>query len=150
MEPIIVNDIVEKYRGQKGQVIAALQDIQDKYYFLPKQALIDVAAGLDVPLSRIYSIATFYNAFSLVPKGKYQTKVCLGTTCYVRGGEELQKTLENELGIPLGETTSDHKFSMESVHCLGCCSIAPVITINNKVFGRLREEKIREILKKYE
>lgn len=149
MEALAIDDIIEKYQDQRGQVIAALQDIQERYYYLPKQALQIVSEKMKIPLSRIYSIATFYNAFSLVPKGKYQTKVCLGTTCYVRGGEQLQKSLEEELNISIGETTADRKFSIDSVHCLGCCSIAPVITVNNKVYGRLQEEKVKEIINKY-
>ena len=149
MEMQNVSEILQKYQGQSNQVITALQEIQEKYYYLPRNTLKEVSEKMNVPLSRVYSIATFYNAFSLVPKGKYQTKVCLGTTCYVRGGENLQKALENELNIKLGGTTEDKNFSLESVHCLGCCSIAPVVTVNNKVYGRLQESNIKEIITKY-
>ncbi len=149
MENHDVSEILQKFRGQDTQVIAAMQEIQEKFYYLPRTTLKEVSEKLNVPLSRVYSIATFYNAFSLVPKGRYQTKVCLGTTCYVRGGEDLQRALEGELKIRMGQTTTDRNFSLESVHCLGCCSIAPVITVNNKVYGRLQEADIKKIITKY-
>lgn len=145
-----VNTILEKYKNKTEMVINALQDIQDRLYYLPEEVLKKVSEKLNVPLSRVYSIATFYNAFSLVPKGKNQIKICMGTTCYVRGGEGIMKTLEEHLKIKSGETTEDKKFSIETVHCLGCCSIAPIIMVNKGAHGRLREETILDILKKYQ
>jgi NADH:ubiquinone oxidoreductase subunit E len=149
MEIIKVDDIIAKYKGGTENIIPVLQDIQERYYYLPKDALIQAADEMAVPLSRVYSIATFYNAFSLIPKGRNQIKVCLGTTCYVRGGEGLMKQLENNLHVKTGNTTEDYKFSIESVHCLGCCSIAPVVMVNKKSFGRVKEDDIKGIIAKF-
>ena len=149
MEIINIDDIIEKYKDRKENIIAVLQDIQERYYYLPKAALKEAAEKMEVPLSRVYSIATFYNAFSLLPKGRNQIKVCLGTTCYVRGGEGLMRQMENQLHIKVGKTTEDRQFSIESVHCLGCCSIAPVVMVNTKSFGRVKEDNIKRIINKY-
>jgi len=144
-----ISTILEKYENKTEMVISVLQEIQDKYYYLPKEAIKKVSEKLNVSLSRVYSIATFYNAFSLIPKGKNQVKICLGTTCYIRGGEDILNEVKKDLKINEGETTEDKKFSLEAGYCFGCCSISPVLIVNNDIHGRVREDKVEYILKKY-
>ncbi|MFQ5867170.1 MAG: NADH-quinone oxidoreductase subunit NuoE [bacterium] len=140
---------INKYRPEKGGVIPVLQEINLEYGYLPEDALKLVAKKLDVPLIRVYGIATFYTAFSLKPRGRHLINVCLGTACFVKGGRRILEKLERELEIKAGETTSDLKFSLETVHCIGCCSLAPVIRTDEDAYGRLKQEKVPEILKRY-
>ena len=121
-----VKDIIKKYDGDKTAMIAILQDVQEELRYLPKEALSLISKKMEVPLTRIYEIATFYNAFSLKPRGKYLVEICLGTACHVQGGANLLDRLERDLAIPSGETTPDKMFTLEEVRCLGCCSLAPV------------------------
>lgn len=144
-----VDVIIDRHAQKKGALIAVLQDIQDTFYYLPEEAMRKVSDNMNVPLSRIYSLATFYNAFSLEPRGKNKVCVCLGTTCYVRGGERILAGLKDKLKINEGETTEDKQYTLETVHCLGCCSIAPVMMVNNDTHGRLREEKTIDIVHRY-
>jgi len=130
-------------------VIMILQDITARYNYLPKEALAYVAERLNVPISHIYSVATFYKAFSLTPRGKYIINVCLGTACHVRGAEKIKETIEQELNIHEGETTEDRKFTLESVRCLGCCALGPVITVNEKSHGGLNRKKTSDLIGQY-
>lgn len=132
----------------RSNLIAILQDIQDEKGFLPRQALVCVAEFLDVPFSTVYGVATFYNQFRLTPLGKYIIRVCRGTACHVKNSANLLFNLENELGIKAGETTKDGLFTLEVVACIGACSIAPVININDEYYGRLTSKDIPKILKK--
>jgi NADH-quinone oxidoreductase subunit E len=141
--------ILSRYEGEASDLIAVLQDIQDQYSYLPKDELKVVAARLDVPLTRIYSVATFYKMFSLVPKGKNQIKVCLGTTCHLRGGPRLVESIGHRLGVEPGYTTKDMQFSLETVGCLGSCAQAPVMMIGDRYFGRCGVDKVPKILKQY-
>lgn len=145
-----VDKILEKSEKQKSQLIGILQAIQNKLNFLPKEALVYVAEELKVPFSLVYHIATFYKAFSLTPRGRHQINVCLGTACHIRGGIKIMEKIERELNIKSGETTRDAKFSLEAVRCIGCCSLAPVIRIGENTYGRLTQNKIPNILRKYE
>ncbi|MBS3818231.1 NAD(P)H-dependent oxidoreductase subunit E [bacterium] len=142
-------EIIERYRENPHATVAILQDIQDEYNYLPKPALIKVSKEFNVPLTRLLSVATFYNAFSLTPRGKYQVNVCLGTACHVRGGERIMNKVEKELGIPRGETTEDLNFSLDAVRCLGCCGLAPVMMVGDDVQGKLKESKVPSILENY-
>jgi NADH:ubiquinone oxidoreductase subunit E len=144
-----VDVIVDRYRDKKGSLIKVLNDIQEEYYYLPEQALRKVAEGLDVPLSRIYSVATFYSAFSLSPRGRHLVHVCVGTTCYVRGSDGLLAAARKDLGIDVGGISQDKQFSLETIHCLGCCSIAPVIKVDENAHGRLMEDKVPSVLRQY-
>ena len=130
-------------------LIPILQDINEKYRYLPENLLKFVAKKLDIPLSQIYNIATFYNAFSLVPRGKYTVSVCLGTACHVKGGQKILERFERDLGIKDGETTPDMNFSLTGVRCLGCCGLAPVVTIGDDLYGKLSQAKIPKIMEKY-
>jgi NADH-quinone oxidoreductase E subunit len=148
-ERVDLGKIINKYTDGKTGVISLLQEINLQYGYLPEEALKLVAKKLDVPLIQVYSVATFYTAFSLRPRGRHLINVCLGTACFVRGGTRIVEKLERELGIKAGGTTEDLKFSLETVHCLGCCSLAPVMRIDKDTYGRLRQEKLPQILKRY-
>src|SRR5574340_1783226 len=125
-----VKEIVDRHGAKKNSLIAILQDIQEEFKYLPKEALKFLKKVLDVPLARIYEVATFYNAFSLTPRGKYLVEVCAGTACHVKGAFNLLENLERELKIKCGETTKGGMFTLEQVRCLGCCSLAPVVRID--------------------
>ncbi|MBI5239372.1 MAG: NAD(P)H-dependent oxidoreductase subunit E [Elusimicrobia bacterium] len=141
--------ILERYKGRKEDLIAILQDINAEYRYLPEFVLKYMARKLDVPYSQVYSIATFYTAFSLVPKGKYKISVCLGTACHVRGAQRIMESLERELDIKNGGTTKDMLFSLESVRCIGCCGLAPVFAINEELYGKVSQGKVPQIIEKY-
>ena len=144
-----LTEIIEKYGNDTHAIVAILQDIQEEFNYLPKDALKRVSQELSIPLSRILSVATFYKAFSLEPKGKHPINVCLGTACHVRGGERVMDKLERELGIKRGETTEDLNFSLDEVRCLGCCGLAPVMMVGKEVHGKLSESKVVPIISQY-
>ena len=127
-----------------------LQNINLAYGYLPADVLKYISEKLNIAFNLIYQIATFYNAFSLKPRGRHIISICMGTTCYVRGAQTIVDRLSSSLDIPVGETTRDLKFTLETVRCLGCCSIAPVITIDGETYGRLKTREIPKILKGYE
>ena len=142
--------IEERFAGDKENLIMILQAINNEYNFLPKPALDYVSTKLDVPLSQIYGIATFYSMFSLEPRGKNIITICLGTACHVRGGERIKERLESHLGIPAGDTTEDMRFTLETVRCIGCCSLGPVVNINEKVYARTDSEKTLKTVDQYD
>ena len=142
-------DIIDKHREDPGAVMPILHDINGAFNYLPEPALRDISKELDVPLSTVYRIATFYNAFSLTPVGKYRITVCTGTACHVKGAEGLMETLEPSLNIKSGETTSDGLFTIEEVRCIGCCGLAPVVTVNEEVHGLMTKKKVPEMIKHY-
>lgn len=144
-----IQAIIKEHREEMGNLMPVLQHINKEYKYLPPDLLRHVSKELNRPLSDIYNIATFYNAFSFIPKGIHQISVCMGTTCYVRGGERILNKLSKELGVDPEETTEDLKFSLSSVRCLGCCSLAPAVMIDDKVYGRLKVSEIPDILSKY-
>jgi NADH:ubiquinone oxidoreductase subunit E len=144
-----LSEIFGKYESDPGSIIAILQDIQEKFSYLPPDVLKTVSTELAVPLSRILSLATFYRAFSLIPKGKHPVHVCLGTACHVRGAQRVLEKFERELGIKTGETTSDREFSLDAVRCVGCCGLAPVVAVGEDVHGKISQTKVAGLLKKY-
>lgn len=144
-----VEKMLEKHKGEKGALLQILQEAQGIIGYLPFEVMKMVAETLDVSLSEIYSTVTFYSFFNLKPKGKYQIRVCLGTACYVRGADKVLDRLKKELGIEVGDTTDDLKFSLDACRCVGACGLAPTIIINDEVYGRLTPDKIPDILKKY-
>ena len=141
--------VIEKYGKQESGLIAMLQDIQKEKGYLPEEALATIASEVKVPLSRLFSLATFYKAFSLVPRGRHYINVCLGTACHVRGGMKLLDKLERDLGIKTGETTSDNRFTLEAVRCVGCCGLAPVVVIDENFHGKLTQRELTKVLKRY-
>lgn len=141
--------VIESHKGMKGAVIPVLHEAQNIYGYLPIEVQQMISEGLNVPLAEIYGIVTFYAQFSLNPKGKYQIGVCLGTACYVKGSGDILEKVKELLGIDVGECTPDGKFSIDATRCIGACGLAPVLTINDEVYGRLTVDDIEDILKKY-
>jgi NADH-quinone oxidoreductase subunit E len=144
-----LTDILEKYEADQSSIISILQDIQEKFGFLPKEALTQVSKELNIPISRVLSLATFFKAFSLVPKGRHPIHVCMGTACHVRGAQLVLEKLERELSIKTGDTTEDMEFSLDEVRCVGCCGLAPVIMVGEDVHGKISQAKVPGMLKKY-
>lgn len=141
--------VIAEHKGQKGATIPVLHKAQEIYGYLPLEVQTMIAEGLDVPLAEIYGIVTFYTQFSLNPKGEYQIGVCLGTACYVKGSGDILEEIKEILKIDVGECTPDGKFSLEATRCVGACGLAPVVTINEDVYGRLNKGEIGAILAKY-
>lgn len=140
--------IVDELRGKNGKLlISLLEDIQDRYRYLPESVLREVSRKLDIPLRDVYGVATFYSAFSLIPKGEHIVTVCLGTACHVRGGTRIVEALSDELGIQPGQTTPDKKFSLEAVNCLGCCAIGPIILMDGVYHGEMSPQKAIKLVK---
>ena len=144
-----VNTILNKYKRDQSSIIAILQDIQESERYLPRDVLEYVAKKLDVSLSEIYHLSTFYQAFSLEPRGKHLINVCLGTACHVLGAAKLVDRLEGDLKISAGGTTADRAFSLETVNCLGACALGPVVVVDGEYFGQVGPEKIGDILQKH-
>lgn len=144
-----IEQLIEKYEYQKHNLIPILQDIQSMYNYLPKDALITISQKLDLPLSHIFSVANFYTAFSLKPRGKHIIKVCMGTACHVRGAPKILDKLESSLGIISGGTTADGKFSLETVNCLGACALGPLVVIDGEYHGNIKPTEIDKIIKRY-
>ena len=143
-----LGDIIEKNGRNKKALVPILQDIQLEYNWLPKEVFEIIAQELEMPLMDIYGVATFYRTFSLQPRGKHIVTVCLGTACHVRGGQRITETISRELGIYPGETTEDLKFTLETVNCLGCCAIGPIIVIDGEYYGGMTSQKVAPLLKK--
>lgn len=145
-----VDRIIEKHRGEASSLIQILLEIQSENRWLPKEVLERVSEKLQVPLARIQHIATFYKAFSLVPKGRHGIHICMGTACHVRGAPRILDTVQELIGIKPGETDQELKFSLETVNCLGCCALGPVMEIDGKTYGKMSPADIADVLKKYE
>lgn len=141
--------IIERYRGQQGALIPVLHEAQELFGYLPEEVQRRVAEGLGVTLSEVYGVATFYSLFSLKPRGMHKIGVCLGTACYVRGASAILDELERTLKVKVNDTTDDGKFTLEITRCIGACGLAPVMTIDADVHGRLTADKIKEILSRY-
>jgi NADH-quinone oxidoreductase subunit E len=142
--------IDEEYEKDPENLIMILQGIQGRYNYLPQPALTYLAAKIGIPYSRIYGVATFYSTFSLSPRGRHIVSICLGTACHVRGGERIRERITAGLGIKDGETTEDNRYTLESVRCIGCCSLGPVVKIDEEMHGRLAPDEIGKILEQYE
>ena len=145
-----LQQVIAAHRGLPGATMPVLQAAQEIFGYLPEEVQIMVAEGLGIPLTEVYGVASFYAQFTLKPKGKYQISVCLGTACYVKGSGKILEELSKELGIEAEECTEDGKFSLTACRCIGACGLAPVITINDDVYGRLVPEDVKGILAKYE
>ena len=144
-----IQSIIDKNGGLKKNLIAILMDVQAQYNYLPPESLRLIAAALDMPLIDIVGVATFYRAFSLKPRGKHTCLVCLGTACHVRGGPKILEEIERRLDIGAGETTKDKQFTLETVACLGCCAIGPVVVVDGEYHGHATIRKVEPILEKY-
>lgn len=145
-----IDRIIDNHQGEASSLIQVLLDIQSEDHWLSKEALSRVSEKLDVPLRRIHHIATFYKAFSLVPKGRHEVHICMGTACHVRGAGRVLEKVEAVTGIGPGETDLDLKFSLETVNCLGCCALGPVMEINGTTHGRLSAADTADVIQSYE
>ncbi len=141
--------VIAEHKGEEGAAIPVLHKAQEIYGYLPIEVQTKIAEGLDIPLAEIYGIVTFYTQFSLNPKGSYQIAVCLGTACYVKGSGDILEKIKERLGIDVGECTPDGKFSIDATRCIGACGLAPVLTVNDEVYGRLTVDDVDDILAKY-
>lgn len=150
MDTGTIDRIIDKHQGEASALIQVLLDIQSEHHWLPKQALARVSEKLQVPYARILHIATFYKAFSLVPKGRHEIQVCMGTACHVRGAPRVLDTVQDLTGIKPGETDLDLKFSLETVNCLGCCALGPVMVVDGDTHGRLAPGETADVLENYE
>ena len=142
-----IDQIIDKYQGDSSALIQVLLEIQSENHWLPKEALEKVSKKLEVPLNQIQHIATFYKAFSLIPKGRHEVQICLGTACHVRGGPRILDRVEDVLGIQAGQTTTDMEFTLETVNCLGCCALGPVMVVDGKYHGKIAPTEAEEVLK---
>jgi NADH-quinone oxidoreductase subunit E len=144
-----VDSLIDSYTDKKEQLISLLQDIQAEFNYLPRDVLVRVSQKLDIPLSQVFSVATFFRAFSLKPRGRHLVTVCLGTACHVRGGERLADKVERDYRIKPGETTEDMKFTLETVNCLGCCALGPVVVVDGKYESQMNSDKLGHVLQHY-
>lgn len=144
-----LSKVIDEHKEQRGALMPVLQKAQEIYGYLPIEVQKMIALGLDIPLEEIYGVATFYSLFSLNPKGKYKISVCLGTACYVKGSGDIFDAISKKLGIKNGECTPDGKFSLEACRCIGACGLAPVLTVNDDVHGRLTVNDVDRILAQY-
>lgn len=142
--------VIAEHKDDRGALMPVLQKAQDIYGYLPIEVQTMIAEGMDIPLEKVYGVVTFYAQFSLNPKGKYRISVCLGTACYVKGSGDIFNTLSEKLGIKGGEITPDGKFSLDACRCIGACGLAPVLTVNEDVYGNLTVDDVDKILAKYE
>jgi NADH:ubiquinone oxidoreductase subunit E len=141
-----IEAIIERYGAERRHAISILQDIQARFHYLPKDALRHVAARLRIPLMDLYSLATFYNCFSLTPRGEHVIQVCLGTACHLKGGTRLVEALERELGVREEEVTPDGRLSFKTVRCLGACALAPLVVIDERYHPKMTQRKLTQIL----
>lgn len=144
-----LREVLSSYRGKRGELVPILQEVQAKFGYLPQRVMLEIATLTGVPESEVFAIATFYNQFSLTPRGKYIVKVCLGTACHIRGGPRILDAVESELDINLGGTTEDNKFSLERVACVGSCGLAPIVMVGEKVYGKMTTKKVKGVLERY-
>lgn len=142
-------EILSKYEKDKSNLIQILNEVQESYGYVPKHAQLAVSEYLGLTMAEVYGVITFYSRFTLKPKGKYNVAVCLGTACYVKGSEKILDRLKEKLGIDVGETTPDGKFSIEATRCIGACGLAPVFTVNDEVYGKATPELLDKVIEEY-
>ncbi len=141
--------ILDNYQRDQGMLVSILQDIQAEYNYLPKEAVVEVSQALGAPLSQVYSVATFFKAFSLEPRGRHLINVCLGTACHVRGAVRVLEAIERELDIKSSRTTKDLKFTLETVNCVGACALGPIVIIDGEYHGQMKTDKVKALLENY-
>ena len=149
MEAVKLESILDKHDRDPAALLAILQDIQAEENYLPREDIESVAKKLDLPLARIYSLATFFSSFSLKPRGKHICTVCMGTACHVRGAQRILEELERALGISNGETTPDQEFSLETVNCLGACALGPIMVVNGEYHGNMETTNVAGVIERY-
>ncbi len=145
----IVSTVVEKWQGKEDALIMMLHEIQGRFGYIPRDVALALSAEIDVPLARIYEVITFYHLFKTSPPGKHKIAVCMGTACYLKGAPQIVEKLKEILEVEEGESTPDGLFQFETVRCLGCCGLAPVVMIDDKVYGKVRPDQVMDILSEY-
>lgn len=145
MEGALLEEILRSYRGDRGELIPILQDVQDNLGYLPEKAMVDIARFIGVPESHVYSVSSFYAQFRLLPLGRKRVTICRGTACHIRGAPQILKTIEKTIDLKEGETSDDLEYTLETVACFGCCALAPCIRVNKDVYGEITPEKAREL-----
>ncbi|MCG2790068.1 MAG: NADH-quinone oxidoreductase subunit NuoE [Actinomycetia bacterium] len=145
-EILRIEEIINKYKGKKGALIPTLHDVQNEVGFLPIEVQKKVAKDLNIPEKEVYGVVTFYSFFSLIPRGRNNIRVCLGTACFVKGGKKIADKISKELGIKPGQTTADRQYSIQVNRCLGACGIAPIIVINEKIYQKVKPEEVMDII----
>ena len=145
-----IDQIIDKHGGADSALIQILIEVQSENHWLPREALTRISEKLEVPMSRIQHIITFYKAFSQVPKGRHEIHVCMGTACHVRGAQRVLETIQDQVGINPGETDVDLKFSLETVNCIGCCALGPVVVVDGEYHGNIAPSQVEDVLKIYE
>ncbi len=145
----LLNAVIEKYKDTRGALIPVLHEAQEIYGYLPIEVQTIISEKLNIPLAEIYGVVTFYTQFSLNPKGEYKVAVCLGTACYVKGSGDILNKIKEKLGIDVGECTEDRRFSLDATRCIGACGLAPVLTVNDEVYGKITVDDVDGILEKY-
>jgi NADH-quinone oxidoreductase subunit E len=144
-----IKSILSRYDSDAGMLVAILQDVQAEYNYLPREALEQVGQGLDIPFSQVYSVASFFKAFSLKPRGRHLINVCLGTACHVRGAVRVLDEVERELNIKSGETTEDLRYTLETVNCVGACALGPIVVVDGTYSGQMNSSKVKPLLESY-
>lgn len=144
-----LNEVIEENKEKKGCLMIILHEAQSIFGCVPLDVQNIISEELNMPLANIYGVVTFYSQFTLIPKGEYTISVCLGTACYVKGAQSIIDRIEKELNLEVGSTTKDGKFSLEATRCIGACGLAPILTINEEVYGNLKESDVKDILKDY-
>lgn len=144
-----IDTLVAKWKDKRGNLIMILHEIQNYFGYIPRNVAFSIAQKLDIPLARIYEVITFYNYFKLKPPGKHKISVCIGTACYLKGAPAILNEIKNTIHIEEGESTPDNMFHLEGVRCLGCCGLAPVMMIDNKIYGKVKKEDVIGILSTY-
>jgi len=142
--------ILDSHQYDSGLLVSILQDVQAELFYLPENAIKEVSQGLELPLTQVYSVATFFKAFSLKPRGRHLVNVCMGTACHVRGSVSILEKLEQDLGILPGETTKDYLFTLETVNCVGACALGPIVMVDGKYHGQMTADKVDAVLKGYD
>ena len=141
-----LTQILARHKGERGELISLLQEVEEEFGYLPREAMLEIASFLQTPKSTVYGVATFYNQFRFTPLGKHPIKLCMGTACHVKGGKLILEALERELEIKVGDTTPDREFSLDRVACIGCCTMAPVMVVGEDIYPKMTTLKVEETL----
>ncbi len=144
-----LRQLIRKWKGKEGNLVMILHEIQDNYGYVPREVSMDISEELEIPLARIYEVITFYNYFKLTPPAKHHIAVCMGTACYLRGAPEILQEIKNILQVAEGQVTPDGNFLVDTVRCLGCCGLAPVVNIDGKIYGKLKRSDVMETISRY-
>jgi NADH-quinone oxidoreductase subunit E len=144
-----LHDLAFKWKNKKGNLIMVLHEIQNHYGYIPRSLAMNLSNVIDVPLARIYEVITFYNYFKVEPPGKFNIAVCMGTACYLKGAPDILSEIKERFGIDIGQTSADGTFHLDAVRCLGCCGLAPVMTVNGEIHGKVKKNQVVDILSRY-